>query len=489
MNRSPVVVPPDFSETVFPITKLRFLGVAAAGAFGTGFCLDPDCRFIATNYHVAMLADLHKIKGEKVIHRYLATGPDDEGATINHGTAIGAMKFNLSHDLAIFELRHPIPHCHGAAFSLNELQVGQQVEIYAFPKVGINPIRSLHLSHGTFRGETTSGLLAFDYITSPGNEIRPGASGGVVVDTKSQQIVGVLNAIAMDGEPIALAVPVQSLADFVRNVEPYLAQRIFVFNEGISPVSVDIYPKFVPQPTNALERRSEESSEVAMLRGNAQLLADSMRNFIAVQTFAWGSENKPPSAEAEYEIRVLDGYQRFRKYPAGTKEFQDVPLPPLDTAMVPGGEWSELPEMVGTKLGLKIHQAADAFVNGKNVKVFQYWADQEDGVCRWKSILDFGLFAFNKIATVSCYGEVWTDPDLHILRISEHYNLSSSWKNYQAVVTYGWLQRPKEPAQLIPLTISTQATYNKKVHWCRGRFTDYRMFSSKVKIAADSGLP
>ena len=178
-------------------------------------------------------------------------------------------------------------------------------------------------------------------------------------------------------------------------------------------------------------------------------------------------------------------YQRFRKYPDGKKELQNVPFPPLNNVMVSGGEWSELPEMVGTELRLRIHQAADVVVNERRMKVFQYGADPEDGVCRFKSILDFGFFAANKIVTVACYGEVWTDEDTNIIRMSEHYELPGKGKDYQGVVTYGWLQRQDGTPRLIPLTIATQAEHNKKVYWCHGQFTDYRIFSSRVKITAN----
>jgi len=476
----------DFNKIVVPITELKLLGLGIVGKFGTGFCLDPACRFIATNYHVAVTAQPRKIKGEMVVQRYLATGPDDEDATVNDGPAGGPMKYALCRDLAIFELRHSISHHHGVAFSLEELEIGQQVDIYAYPKEGINPLRSLLQFHGTFKGQTTTGQLAFDYSLSAEKAIQPGASGGIVVDSKTQRIVGILNAIAKDGEAIALAVPVPSLADFVGKVQPYLARNLFPFTKGISPVSADLYPKFVPSPPNdALQHRPEELAEVAVLRSKAQLLADSMRNFIAVQTFAWGSGDKAPAAETAYEVRVLDGYQRFREYPDGKKELRDVPFPALNTVMVPGGEWSELPEMVGTELRLKIHQADDVLINGQRMKVFQYWAGTEDAVCRWKSNLDLGFFAISKIATVACYGEVWTDEDTNILRMSEHYELPGKWKDFRAVVTYGWLRQAAEVSRLVPLTISSQAQYNKKVYWCRGQFTNYQVFSSRVKMAAN----
>lgn len=117
---------------------------------------------------------------------------------------------------------------------------------------------------------------------------------------------------------------------------------------GISLVSADLYPKFVPPPrSNTLRHRPEEPVEVTVLCNKAQLLADSMRNFIAVLTFAWGSGDKRPAAVSAYEVRVLDGHQRFRAYPDGKKELQDVPFPPVNTVMVPVGEWSDLPGMVG----------------------------------------------------------------------------------------------------------------------------------------------
>lgn len=479
----------DLSETVLPITQLKWIGLGAEAKFGTGFCLDPECRLIGTNYHVAMTARPRKIRGEKVTQRYLATGPDDEGASMNEGSSVSPMRYTLSRDLAIFELRHPLRHYHGIPFNVNDLQIGQQVEIYAYPKESINPIRSLLQLHAVFTGETTTGLLAFDYHLSDGKPIRPGASGGLVVDSKTHQIVGVLNGVARDERGIALAVPIRSLADFVNRVQPWLARSIFPSptKGSISPASADLNPKLILPPANdSLQHRRDEPAEVLALRKKAQLLADSMRNFVAVQTFAWGSEkSKAPVAVAAYEVQVLDGFQRFREYPDGKKELQDVPFPPVNTVVNPGGEWSELPQMVGTALRLKIHQAADRVVNGRQIKIFQYFADPEDGVCVFKSVRDFGFVTVSKIATVPCYGEVWTDEDINVLRMSQHLELSGKWRAYQSVVTYGWLGRKDEAPRLIPLTISTQAEFNKKVYWCHGLFTNYRIFNTHAKIVAN----
>ena len=473
------------SEIVVPISELS-LGIGIEVKFGTGFCLDLACRFIGTNYHVAAIVQAHKIKGERVIQRYLASGPDDEGATLNDVPAFGLMKYTLNRDLAIFELQHALPHHHGVTFSLADLQVGQQVDIYAYPKEPVNPRRKLMRFPGTFKGQTTTGLLAFDYGMSAGKAIRPGASGGIVVDDKSRQIVGVLNGVDKEGETIALAVPIQSLEDFVSKVQPFLAQSIFPSARKISPVSEDLYPQFTPPSAGLVEHRPDEPYAVSLLRKNAQTLADSMRNFIAVQRLAWGSGDKEPAAQAEYEVRVIDGSQMFRSFPDGKKELEGIPPPSLSHSIVPGVEWSELPEMVGTELRLKVHQVADANASDKRMMVFQYAASVEDSVCRFTYSMDYVLFKTSRTVTVACYGEVWTDEHMNIIRISEHYELPGQRKIYHVVVIYGWLKRADEPARLIPLTISARTQHQKQIDWCRGQFTDYQVFGSQVKIIANN---
>src|ERR1700719_58201 len=183
----------DLDHSVLPITELRpavqFHGprmprIGIDVEFGTGFCLDPECRLIGTNYHVAMLVRPSKIKGEKIIQRYLASGPTDKGATPNQ-VSTKLMAYAYGHDLAIFELRHPLPHYHGVRYSLEDLEPGLEVDIYGYPLESINPVRKLLQFHATFKAKTTSGLLAFDYSPAGGKTIRGGASGGVVVDRKA----------------------------------------------------------------------------------------------------------------------------------------------------------------------------------------------------------------------------------------------------------------------------------------------------------------
>src|SRR5436309_687837 len=499
----------DFNEIVVPITSVKIMPSVKLGIsgklgpkldldanFGTGFCLDAACRFIATNYHVAMTTRADKIKREKIIQRYFATGPHDEGATANYLPNVGVLPYAKKRDLAIFELRRSLPHHHGLTFSLDEPQLGQEVDIYGYPNGIINPVRKLTRFPATFKAPTTSGLLAFDYQLSGDKPIRiRGASGGIVVDRKTEKIVGILSVTT---EATALAVPVQTLVDFVSKVQPFLAQRIFPTTKDVSPVSADLYPKFVPPPdhypkfvprrADGLQHRPEEPYEVSVLRKKAQLLADSMRNFIAVQSFAWGSGDKEPAAQAEYEVRVIDGVQRFRMYPDGKKDLEEVPYPRLNGWALPADEWSTLPTMVGTELRLKVHQAADVLVNEQRMKVFQYYASVEDNLCPFTSVEDFGFLTTSKSVAVASYGAVWTDEDTNIIRMSEHLELSDKlkayrgWEDYQAVLTYGWLKRANESARRVPLTIFTEARYKKHICWCRGHFTNYRVFSAKAKL-------
>jgi len=477
----------DFSRVVFPITQLDLKPFGVSVTAGTGFCLDIDCRFVVTNYHVEMMAHPHKIHGQKILARYLATGPDDEDATVNRGRSGNLMTYTLRRDLAVYELRRGLSHYRGAGFSLDDLDIGQKVEIYAFPMYRGNPIRGLERFSGTYKGHTATGLLAFDYVFSSGKRLRPGASGGIIVNSDTHMIVGVLAAIGWQDESTALAVPVQPLSDLVRKVQPCLAQKLFrPSNEFIPPELGDLYPKIQAfRPEIALQHRPLEAIEVQQLRAKAQQLADGMTDFIAVQTFAWGKGHKPPAAEAAYEVRVLDGNQRFREYPNGKKELKDEPEPPTERSIGTGDGWAQMPQMIGTELGFKIYRAADREIEGKRIRVFQYEAGQEDGACRFKTINDFVLFVVSKIDSVGCYGEVWTDEDVNILRISLHLELRGKWKNYESVVTYGWLRDTQGNARLIPVTIAAQADYDNKTYWCRGQFMNYRVFASRVRVAAE----
>ncbi len=156
---SPVEHSQDFSEIVVPITSWKITPSVKLGirgkpvpklgidtGFATGFCLDAACRFIATSYHAAMTTRPNKIKRDKIIKRYFATGPHDNDATLNNLGDGDVLPYVIKRDLAIFELRHSLPHHHGLAYSLDEPQVGQEAYIYGFPhgfRKGYSPTDSI----------------------------------------------------------------------------------------------------------------------------------------------------------------------------------------------------------------------------------------------------------------------------------------------------------------------------------------------------------
>ena len=115
-------------------------------------------------------------------------------------------------------------------------------------------------------------------------------------------------------------------------------------------------------------------------------------------------------------------------------------------------------------------------------------------LCPFQPFTDYGFFMIGKVVAVACYGEVWTDEDSNIIRMSEHLDLSDKlqaykgWENESTVVTYGWLKRADEPPRLIPLTIYEQGK-NKQIYWCRGAFMNYRVFSAKSRLLAGTLTP
>ena len=309
--------PADFDQTVIPISELK-IGLGIESKFGTGFCLDPGCRLIATNYHVAAIAKPSKIDGQPIVDRFLATGPDDDGATVNVGPAAAPIKYTLSRDLAILELRKPLAHHHGAAFSLDELQPGQIVEIYAYPKEANHASRKLLRFTGTYQRRDHLGACWRSTIrptpATPFARVRAAA-------LSSTRRATALSACSTESTktilPPSVAVPAQSLADFVTKVEPFLATTLFPLHGTTPPDADDIYPEYHAQPTEGLQHRGDEPAAVKQLRENAQQLSDGMRNLIAVQRLAWGSGDKDAAMRAAYEVRIVDGSQKFREYPEG----------------------------------------------------------------------------------------------------------------------------------------------------------------------------
>ena len=458
-------------QVVFPITgfkpDIRYLAPFIM-KFGTGFCLDPDCRFVGTNYHVAkIMGTFVRIKGVFSAHRYLDSNADDADAErVDFAENAGSLRYTLVHDLAIYEMRRPLKRYHGTGFDAEEPKDDTQVDIYAYP-FNWNPKRGLVHWQGNIVGKTTQGLLAFKYSDG---QIHGGASGGIVVDSKTKKIVGILSGIARGEGRIALAVPTAELAEFVARAQPYLQAILFPKTVFVSPVGSDLYPPFIPLG------REEDSAATLKLRATAQRLADSMRNFSATETFAWGEENRQPELSDAYETLIVDGLQRWRR-PGSQRFYDNVPFPRLSNWITSGDEWSWLPELLGVELNLNIHQAHDAIIGGRKIHVFQYDATAADKVCRFRRYYP-GLWGSENF--YACHGEVWLDESGIILRISQTIDLAGPWHRWWGVMTYGWLKKDGR-LYLVPVTIATQAEH-QKTYWCRGLFTDYEMFDVKSRV-------
>lgn len=469
-------------QTVVPITKLHFYGPIGNIMFGSGFCLDPECRFIVTNYHVAEAMGKHlSIQHEHVVQRWLASGPNDEGATKDG--------YNPLRDLAVVELEHSLGRrgFHGMPYNIDDvadLLVGQDVDIYAFP-LELKPKRKLQHFRGEYIGLHQDGLLAFSYQPNP-HRLRIGASGGLIVDGNGR-VVATLARIAVNQNDV-LGVPIEVLSAFVSKIQPYLAARLFPKTAFIPPVEPDIYPEWVPdRPNGHLESRVADAPDVQLLRVKAQNVIDGMRFAVAVESYEWGkgSAANDPQAIGYYEVRTLDRRQYFRQYPDGKKETKEQPFPPLMEAIDPGGAWSYVPHIVAKEYDVRIRRAPDIVWKGQALRIFQYHGAKEDNVCEFDDQLDLIFMVHHHLESYNCSGEVWTDQAENIRRISENYYMPNSQTEMRMIVTYGWADIGSKRL-IVPVTISMETVNGTHIHWCRGQFTDYRQFRSSVRLVVAS---
>ena len=231
-----------------------------------------------------------------------------------------------------------------------------------------------------------------------------------------------------------------------------------------------------------LPRRPVEPPPIAGLREKAQVLAEGMRDFIAVQTFIWGKGNQRPIAAAAYEVQVRDGTQKLREYPDGKKWRSSNPWPEAAvSAISPGDVWSSLPLFIGTHVGVKIHEAGGIEFEGRRVRTFQYIGSDEDNPCVVSNVYDFGLFSFEVPHTYTAYGEVWTDESLNFMRMSLHCEKHGRHE-WEGVMNFGWFTRPEVEPRLVPVTVVSWSPNRNKGLWCRSQFVDYHEFYTRGQI-------
>jgi hypothetical protein len=193
----------------------------------------------------------------------------------------------------------------------------------------------------------------------------------------------------------------------------------------------------------------------------------------------------------KYKLRMVAGSQTFTM---DGKEFHQLPCP-KNVGITLGSEWSDLPTMVGDNLNLSIQQVDDLVLQGwGTVKVFRYEAATEDRVKQIKYCTDYGLGIHTvTVKSVSVLGEVWTDDDLNILRITQELRAppSRGFVNIRFSVLFGWLESPNGERRIVPTNIMSRAelTDDHQVYSTLCRITDYHRFAVSVVVGGPSSSP
>lgn len=186
---------------------------------GTAWCLSSNCDRMVTNYHVAeLVGDNCAVNGMRVIKKIVATGADDiDVGTLKVGYENREIKANFVRDLAILEMKKPLSErgMHGVPLFPGDLNPGESALIFSFPN------GKLTITTGRFHASNKQGILEFDLDSA----LAPGSSGGLILNADSQGI-GVLFGLDSSRRK-AFAVPVWSLAEFVKKTDPKLYVDLF----------------------------------------------------------------------------------------------------------------------------------------------------------------------------------------------------------------------------------------------------------------------
>jgi len=455
--------------------------------YGTGWCADAGCSLLVTCYHVAREVSPGKIGGAKVLQVDVASGPDDDGAVLIMTTSGGWLRYNPLNDVALISLSQPLlPGTPTPSFYTGHLVPGQELVVHGFPSGGKQEaVAAKLLSVG-------DGLLELSLAT----ETAAGLSGSAVTD-KQGRIVGMLSSVT-DGR--AFAVPLWSIADALRKFRPALHSQLFpdgprkppefqgsmvISREllaalsGASPEPAlplasledglgQAFPELVPHPTRLLNTR-EEPVDILKLRRRAQRMFQQMANLRALQTLRLNTEGNSELTWL-HELYVDSHDLVFRAIDDG-QLMSALPLPRRRRAVLPGAEWRDLPRMVASEFKLRLEEVGTKDVGGKQLRVFRYQASVEDRVC-WAFFRTTEVFwSHDRHFPVACRGEVWTDAELNLLRISQELEVSAGkvpMQLFQLAVLYGWLG-----GDLVPVEMAVRGTIAG--HTCRAdaHFSNY----------------
>ena len=463
----------------------------------TAWCVNPDCDVVITNYHAKEIIGPHtKIKGVKVLEVTSATSEGDHDARVVP-TAHGPMKFAPGRDISLLTMSEPLARkgMHAAPFYAGQLDPGQKITAMGFPG---GKLRSIQ---GKFVQEYAEGLLGFEMA----HEVAPGISGALVIDEKGRA-VGLAIGFSSDHH-LMYAVPVWSVADFIRKTKPQLYAKLFsgevyrgkvnirvngeraqgepeepafgVFaedfpaslQEGFSPAAVlpETYLLLNDALPNTPIERQNVSAAVLALRRSAQLMSLQMKNFVARQSLLLSN-----GETWQHELQLVDGRQRFRTI-KGTDLFEL----PIKGSLVPGAEWSELVKTIGFNPSLAVQFERDTTIENQALKVFHYQVRPEDQICQLRVARKFhGMWK----GSVPCTGAIWTDEQFRILRITQDMTPppdETGVVGFRIVILYGWWGQ-----RLVPVAMYLRTkTTNGKTFVSRAKFDDYRVFTATTKIA------
>jgi hypothetical protein len=288
---------------------------------GTGWCLDQRCTTLVTAYHVAKPIGSHiSFNGVKIRQAHFATGPNDEGARVLPSRLSSALTLTFAwvRDLSLLRLETPSPQMHGIPLFPGQLQPDEQANIYGYPGGHFASVPA------KFVREVEKGILEFDLRRLDGVTVLEGLSGGLVVN-RLGEAVGLLFALAQDGQH-AYAVPMWSLADFVKNARPDLYPELFpreIYRPAATPMAatteladdLELGPAETDpfDPLTIVDARALDSTPV--MNENAMRDLEKPRREATLQ-------------EDSFEVRNLRGKEHRGLILTSTASTENLPPPP-----------------------------------------------------------------------------------------------------------------------------------------------------------------
>ncbi len=436
---------------------------------GTGWCLNRDCDWVITNYHVVKIPGEHvSVKGVKAAQIATPKGEHDLGTPIS--------------DIALIRVREPLSRTgmRAVPFYTGDLQPGQSVTVLGYSGGKRERIT------GTFAEESDQGVLRFDLS----QEVSPGISGGLVLDEPGRAI-GLVFGISVPDAKAVYAVPVWSVAAFVHGLNPDLYASVFGNREdfsvdaaaldsttpqrsgiGSSPILAlpEVYLVQVEMSPTSLVAGDNTAPAVMALRRSAQVAAEQLKNFTARQTLRFSG-----GKTWQHELQLVDGVQRFKSL-GGGKDFLELPSTPQGP--VPGSDWADLVRNIASNHSLSIQFEGNITVDGRVVKIFRYQMHSEADICQLRVPRPFRRPWKGSLPLT---GVIWTDQEFRLLRITKDMLAIpplTGLASFRIAILYGWWGERVVPAEMQIQEVFLDGTSISSI----AKFENYREFMANSRI-------